>query len=140
MDGRAFLIAARDLAAGATEAHWRSAAGRAYYALLHEGSAALDRWGFPLPPRESIYSFVRLRLTFPAHPELKNVGTTLEELNRLRNRADYQLTLATFFTSAAIVQDAVVDARDAIALLDQIDADPARRAAAVAAIQAAFPP
>jgi hypothetical protein len=52
MDGRSFLDVATDLAAGPTEAHWRAAAGRAYYALFHEGLAALRAGASPsLPAR-----------------------------------------------------------------------------------------
>ena len=36
MPGRGFLDVARELAAGATEYHWRSAAVNAYYALFLE--------------------------------------------------------------------------------------------------------
>jgi hypothetical protein len=60
MDGRAFLTVARRLAHEHTEADWRSAAGRAYYALLLEGKAAFQRWGFTPPPRDQIHRFVRL--------------------------------------------------------------------------------
>ena len=42
MDGRALLDVARELAAGSSEAHWRSSVGRAYYALLHEVLGTLD--------------------------------------------------------------------------------------------------
>lgn len=140
MDGRAFLDAANALARGATEPFWRSAAGRAYYALLHEGREALEHWGFPLPPKESIHSFVRLHLVFPADADLKKVGIWLEQLGHLRNYADYQLGAPRHFSSARRAQQAVKLARDAIALLDAIHADPARRALATAAITAAFPP
>jgi hypothetical protein len=54
MDGRALLDVGRELAAGLTEAHWRSSVGRAYYALLHEVLGALRQWGFALPPCDKI--------------------------------------------------------------------------------------
>jgi hypothetical protein len=139
MNGRSFLQSARDLIARPSEANWRSAAGRAYYALLHEGRVALDRWGFPLPPRENIHSFVRLRFTFPAHPDLGQVGLGLDDLSQLRNQADYHLASPGRFASGARAAQAIVRAQAAIDLLDQIDADPARRAAAIAAIRAAWP-
>ena len=85
MDGRAFLQSARDLLATSSEANWRSAAGRAYYALLHEARAVLDRWSFPTPPGQSIHTFVRLRFTYAASAELKQVGRDLEGLGLLRN-------------------------------------------------------
>jgi hypothetical protein len=82
MDGRAFLQAARQLLAYSTEATWRTAAGRAYDALLHEGRASLDRWGFPLLPREDIHAFVRLRFVYTRHPDTVQIGRILEELGR----------------------------------------------------------
>jgi len=135
MDGRAFLAVARDLQSGPTEAHRRAAVGRAYYALLHEGFAALQRWGFLMPPRENLHAFVRLRFNFAGEPDLKQVGFLMDELSRLRNQADYRLTVPTPFATPDISDQAVEDVRDAIHLLDQIEADPQRRAAAIASIR-----
>jgi uncharacterized protein (UPF0332 family) len=140
MFGRAFLDSARDLLARPSEANWRSAAGRAYYALIHEGRAALDRWGFPLPPHESIHRFVHLHISFANNPDLRRVSHALGQLSRLRNEADYRLASAGSFASGTRATQAVDEAQDAIDLLDQVEADPARRAAAVAAIQASLPP
>src|SRR4051794_12933493 len=139
MDGRAFLQSARDLLAVPSEANRRAAAGRAYYALLHEGRGALDRWGFVIPPRESLHRFVRLRFVLAAHPDLIQVGRALEDLGQLRNQADYQLATPGPFATAARAVQAVALAQTAINLLDQVEADPARRAAAIAAIRAAWP-
>jgi len=139
MDGRAFLQSARHLLADPSESNWRSAAGRAYYALLHECRAALERWGFPLLPRESIHSFVRVRFDYPANSDVRQVGVALGRLSLLRNAADYRLASPGKFAGAAEADAAVQWAEKAIDLLDQIDADPARRAAAVAAVRQAFP-
>jgi hypothetical protein len=139
MDGRAFLASARLLLTVPSQENWRSAVNRSYYALLHEGQVALERWGFPLPPRESIHSFVRLRFTMRVNTDLRVIGDALDGLNSLRIRADYRLgTSAPFTTDTAAVQ-AVNDAQAGIAQLDAIEADAARRAAAVAAITAAWP-
>jgi hypothetical protein len=140
MFGRAFLGSARDLLATPSEANWRSAAGRAYYALVHEGRAALDRWGFPLPPRESIHHYVRLCFNFASHPDLVSIGRTLDRLSVLRNEADYRLAVPGSFASDSLASQAVDAAEVAIDLLDQVEADPARRAAAVAAVRASLPP
>jgi hypothetical protein len=140
MFGRAFLDSARDLLTNPSEANWRSAAGRSYYALLHEGRAALDRWGFPLPPRENIHNFVRLTFRYAAHADLRQVSNTLEELSRLRNEADYRLAVPGSFASDSRATQAVDAAQDAVDLLDQVEADPARRAAAIAAVRASLPP
>jgi hypothetical protein len=139
MDGRAFLQTAAQLTGAPSEANRRSAVGRAYYALLHEGRQTLDRWGFPLPPRENIHSFVRLRFGYAAHPELKQAGYALDQLSKLRNQADYRLAQPGPFASDAQALQAVALSRSVIDLLDRIEAHPARRAAAVAALKAAWP-
>jgi len=135
MDGRAFLGVARDLATRPSEAHWRAAAGRAYYALLLEGLASLRRWGFLPPPRENVHTFVRLRFTYATDVDLRTIGVVIDDLVRLRNLADYQLAAHVRFASSIAAIRAITDARDAIDLLDQIEADPRRRAAALASIR-----
>jgi hypothetical protein len=80
-----------------------------------------------------------MRFDFPAAADLKRIGKALTDLGRLRNRADYELLAGTLFRSNAVAQDATTTAANAVTLLDQIDADPGRRAAAIAAIQVAFP-
>ena len=135
MDGRAFLEVARELASGATEAHWRTAAGRAYYALMLEGRAFLQRWGFAAGPRENVHAFVRLKFMYASDPDLKQVGWALDLLSQLRNEADYQPASPGSFTTADRVNLAISDAARAIDLLDQIDGDAARRAAAIASIR-----
>src|SRR2546427_8577064 len=90
MDGRAFLDVARRLSQERTEADWRTAVGRAYYSLLLEGKAALRRWGFTSPPHDRIHRFVRLCFLYAADRDLKNLGRTLEELQKWRNQADYE--------------------------------------------------
>jgi uncharacterized protein (UPF0332 family) len=135
MDGRAFLDVARDLAAGPTEAHWRSAVSRAYYALFHEALSALLRWGFTVPSHQNVHASVRLRFTCSTDPDVKKIGDALDDLVKLRNRADYQLVPLSPFTTTTRAVQALADARDAIALLDRIDGAARRRAAAIAAIR-----
>jgi hypothetical protein len=139
MDGRASLGPARLLLTVAAEEYWRGAANRGYSALLHEGRVALERWGFPLSPREDIHRFVRLRLSVSVPADLNFVGDAVDWLARLRNEADYRLTGSRRFASAVDATQAVNRAQDAIDRLDAIHADPARRAAGIAAITAAWP-
>jgi hypothetical protein len=134
MVGRALLDVARELAAGSSEAHWRSGVGRAYYALLHEVLDTLRRWGFTVPPRDKVHSFARLKLIDATDPDLKRIGLTLEALSRLRNAADYQLSLPGSFGSARIAAQALADAEASVALLDAPEATPARRAAAMGSL------
>lgn len=140
MDGREFLAVALRLSREQTEADWRTACGRAYYALLQEAKNSLERWGFVARAREEIHRFVRLRFIYAQEPDLKRIGQRIERLGLLRNNADYQLTNSGPFVSVTVVMSAIQNAQEAITLLDQIDGDPSRRAVAVAAIQAAFPP
>jgi hypothetical protein len=128
------------MAQGRVEADWRTPAGRAYYALFIESRDALLRWGFTIPPRDNVHHFVRLRFALAALPELKQVGGMLDTLCQFRNRADYKTAVTGQFGNNAAAQQAVKDGESAIALLDQIEADAARRAAAVAAIQATIKP
>jgi hypothetical protein len=135
MKGREFLDVARELAAGAGEAHWRAAAGGAYYALILESRDALLRWGFSIPARDNVHTFVRLRLLFANDPDLKDIGIVLDHTSQLRNRADYDLRPSRAFASRAIAQAALKDITDALSKLDVIENDPARRLAAMASIR-----
>ncbi len=139
MEGRRFLDLAKEVITGATEAHWRGAVGRAYYALMLECRDALYRWGFKLAPRENVHTFVRLRLTYAADADLKMIGISLDKLLQVRNRADYDLSKLPAFASNAVAHNAIQETTRRIALLDTIDGDPARRSGAIAAIRKAFP-
>jgi hypothetical protein len=134
MDGRAFLDIARELAAGSSEPYWRSSVGRANYALLHEVLGKLRLWGFPLPARDKVHMFARIKLVYATDADLKRVGLALEALGRLRNTADYHLSLTGPFVSATIAVSALADAEAAVAVLDSLEADPARRTAAIGSI------
>jgi hypothetical protein len=138
MKGR-LLDLAVEVLSGGTEVHWRGALGRAYYALMLECREALFRWGFKLPPRDNVHTWVRLRFTFPADPDLKVLGLALDRLGRLRNAADYDLATLPAFANDQRARDSVQEVTYALALVDAIDADPSRRLPFVAAIQKAFP-
>jgi hypothetical protein len=86
-----------------------------------------------------LHAFVRLRFIYSSDADLKTVGLTLEKLGQLRTLADYRPETPGKFASSTATDAAVQEARDALALLDQIDSDPTRRSAAIAAIRAAFP-
>jgi hypothetical protein len=139
MDGRRFLDVARELLQGKDESHWRSALGRAYYALMLEARDALTRWGLPCPPRESPHHFARLRLHLPKDADCKSVAQALDDLSKLRNEADYRIASPGRFANDSEASRAVTRAAMAIAFLDALDVDRPRRDAAVAAIRAVYP-
>ena len=129
MKGRAFLKVARELQGSATEAHRRTIAGRAYYALMLEARDLLDRWGITSPPRDKLHQFVRLKLLYSSDVGLKRVGTMLERLGKLRNEADHELTDGRHrFDSADSTRNLAQLAADAIA---DLDGDQVRRDAAI---------
>jgi hypothetical protein len=120
---------------GTLPRHWRAVMIHAYYALLLECRDAMDRWGLPLLTRQQVHAQVRLRLVYATDRDLKSIGFTLEDMVKHRNNASYDLRPLPLFATAATARDDVQLAADALARLDIIDADPVRRAAAVASIQ-----
>jgi len=139
MDGRDFLGIAQHLLSLPTEASWRSAASRLYLALLHEARAALDRWGFPLPPQDDIHTFVLSRFGSHRSMDLLRVEDGLRRLKPFAEEPDFALSAVGSFADAAEVSQHLVLAQLVVDLLDQIDYDPARRAAAIADIRTRWP-
>ena len=139
MHSRAFLDVVDDLATGPSEAHWRTAVGRAYFALFLECREAQSRWGLSLPSQNQSHRTVRLRLVVAQDSDLLSVATFLEKLASYRARADYAPGDIVTFATPRIAIITIDWARNALGLLDQVDADPARRAAAVAAIKKTYP-
>ena len=97
-------------------------------------SLRAKRWGFSLPPRDEVHTYARLKFVYATDPDLKRIGLTLEALAQIRNAADYQLGTSGPFLSPRIAASALADAQSAVALLDALEADPARRAAATRTI------
>jgi hypothetical protein len=107
----------------------------AYYALLLECRDAQDRWGLPPLPPVQIHAQVRNRFLSSTEADLQRLGTRLQDLARYRNRANYDLSDDLIFAIPRFAQNNVRVAENALGLLDAIDADPVRRAAAVASIR-----
>jgi hypothetical protein len=134
MQGRAFLEVAREVFAGTTEAHWRATVIHAYYALFLECRDALIRRGVPAPPRQTAHSTVRLRFIYAADSDLKQLGYALDKWCPHRNHASYDLRTLSKFATDRLAQDAIAEVAAALALLDAIESDPTRHAAAIAAL------
>jgi len=136
MQGREFLDLAQELlTSGTSPRHWRAVVIHAYYALLLECRDAMTRWGLPPLSRQQVHAQVRLRLVYASDADLKRIGLALEVLNKHRNAASYDLTSLSQFGSAKVAQGDVQLAGDAITLLDSIEGDATRRAAAIASIR-----
>jgi hypothetical protein len=73
-------------------------------------------------------------LNYAADPDLKTIGYSLDRMSLLRNQGSYNLNILRAFASSGPALQSLQDAEGALALLDNIDADPARRATAIASI------
>ncbi len=136
MRGREFLDLARELlASGNSPRHWRAVVIHAYYSLLLECRDVMAHWRLPAVARQQVHAQVRLRLVYASDTNLKRIGDALEVLNKHRNGASYDLAPLPQFGSAKVPQSDVQLAGDAIAFLDSINSDAARRAAAIASIR-----
>jgi hypothetical protein len=106
----------------------------AYYALFLECRDALIRWGVPAPPRQTAHSAVRLRFVYASDPDLKQLGDALERWCPHRNHASYDLSALPKFATDRLAQDAIAEVTTALTLLEAIESDSARRAAAIAVL------
>jgi hypothetical protein len=139
MDGRAFLVVARDTLRGSTEAHWRTTAGRAYYALMLELRDTYVSWGLSPPTRGNVHQYVHHRGYATKDADMHQITQTADTLRDLRRQADYDLGPNPEFATPVRATDAVRLAEWAITLLDAIKADARRRSTIAAEIRAVFP-
>jgi uncharacterized protein (UPF0332 family) len=91
MTGHDFLSLAQLLAAGWTEAAWRSAGSRAYYAAFHIARDLLRGLGFAVPATDVAHKYLAFRLQNCGQADLQQAGRDLDKLRDFRNRADYDL-------------------------------------------------
>jgi len=91
MDARDFLTVADKLAAGSTEADWRSAISRLYYATFHVARDLLGDLGFFVPRADRAHGYFHLRLANCGNPQVAWAGVVMNNLRSLRNQADYDL-------------------------------------------------
>ena len=124
VNGRDFLALARTLATAGTEAAWRSATSRAYYAAFHAAREMLHGLGFTVPPSEKAHAYLWMRLTNCGDASTEHAGWDLQDLRRDRGFADYQLQRP--FTQK-LAQDSVQFAEGIIQALDFAAAGPNRQ-------------
>jgi hypothetical protein len=95
----------------------------------------MARWGLPSPSRHQVHAQIRLRLAYASDPDLKKIGYALDDLVQHRNKASYDMSSLPMFAWVKTAQLDVQKAAAGLALLDAIDADPVRRAAAISSIR-----
>ena len=91
MTGGDFLTVAKQLAAGGTEAEWRSAISRAYYAAFHIARELLEDLRFTVPHADRAHAYLSRRLANCGHARIQQGGAGLNTLRGVRNQADYDL-------------------------------------------------
>jgi uncharacterized protein (UPF0332 family) len=68
------LDLAAELVTASTEAAWRAAVSRAYYAAFHAGRLLLQGMGFEVPQGERVHAYLWLRLSNSGHPDVAEAG------------------------------------------------------------------
>lgn len=89
MTGADFMALAGRLVAGPSEAEWRTATSRAYYAAFHAARDLLGGLGFRVPQSDQAHNYVYVRLNNSANVALAKAADGLRELRSQRNVADY---------------------------------------------------
>ncbi len=123
MDGRDFVPVADALAARSTEADWRSAVSRAYYAAFHVARQLLHSCGFAVPRGDQAHAYLWLRLANAGHVNVCQAGNDLSLLRRHRNEADYHLSRPL---DQATTLARVGTAKEIIRVLTSADAEPTK--------------
>lgn len=93
MTGHDFLVLADHLLAGSTEAEWRSAVSRAYYASFHVARDLMTALSFAVPRGDRAHGHLWLRLSNSGNASVGIAGHRLKDLRSARNRADYELAM-----------------------------------------------
>lgn len=105
MDGRAFLLVAKALSgASHSEPEWRTAQGRAYYALFNhvrETMSGIRPTLFGHDGKDHVRAAGYLKKMPIA--DLKLVGQALENLKKARHDADYEMTKSVTQPDAVLV-------------------------------------
>ena len=123
MDFRDYLTLARTLAGGSTEAEWRSACSRAYYAAFHVARSLLAGLHFRVAKADRAHSYLWLRLSNAGVLQVTQAARQLNDLRRDRNQADYDEHHT--FTRARAIQN-VDFAEQVIQALDAAGVEPIR--------------
>jgi uncharacterized protein (UPF0332 family) len=85
-----------------SEAEWRSAVSRAYYAAFHAARQLLVALGFRVPRASQAHAYLWMRLSNCGDPVIQIAGADLNNLQSGRNEADYDFHLS--FTQATALR------------------------------------
>jgi len=118
-----FLTLAESWIQGTSEAEWRSAVSRAYYAAFHKARRVFSDLGFQPPRGDQAHAYLWLRLLNCGDPHVQVAGSDLNSLRRDRNRADYAVD-QTMLQSNGLTQ--VQSARQIIQVLNAATIEPTR--------------
>jgi uncharacterized protein (UPF0332 family) len=124
MISAADLLALADmLLSGTTEAEWRSAISRAYFAVFHQARQSFRQAGFSVPRGEQAHAYLWYRLSNCSDPQTQSAGALLNDLRRNRNFSDYDIE-RTLKRAEAVSQ--MQRAKEIVALLKVAFAEPLR--------------
>src|SRR5260370_1590746 len=123
MDFRDYLRLAIALRDGTTEAEWRSASSRAYYAAFHVARRLLLSLNFGVPRADRAHAYLWLRLANAGHADVELAGNRLNHLRGQRNSAHYDENRSVGQSLAA---RHVLTAENIIQALDAATLDPVR--------------
>lgn len=123
MDGRDFYTLAQQLALRTTEAAWRSAVSRAYYAAFHVARQLMEDLGFTVPRVDRAHGHLWLRLSNCGDSQVQHAGANLNDLRRDRNWADYDLARPM---RQAVVRRSLLVVPQIIRVLDAAALEPTR--------------
>jgi uncharacterized protein (UPF0332 family) len=110
-----FLTLAESLAEESSEAAWRSAVSRAYYAAFHVVWDFFATLRFAVPKADRAHAYLCLRLSNSGRSELVRAGQILQDLRGRRNIADYDRQRRVARPHA---DKAIADAREILSTID----------------------
>jgi len=118
MLGEEFLEVSKNLLKTPTEAAYRTAVNRAYYAVFHCGAAFFRELGFKISDGPQTHGQLMARINNCSTPELQSIYNDLVDLYKRRRLADYDLN-SPFFHGQAIVALIVASAGQIIATIQR---------------------
>lgn len=109
MEPKLFLELAKKLLTMSSEAAYRSAVSRAYYAVFHAAAVFLDKMGFATARSSQAHGQLPIRFNNCGTKDGVQMARWLKDLHRNRLSADYDLNSSDFnaqFKSAMLIAQA----------------------------------